>query len=361
MQTLSSLQHKKSLIDDFLQQYLAQTTAQFSQQSLTQAAFAQLTQLAVSGKSLRGGLFLLATEALDSDHYQQQQADFVKVAAALELIQTGLLIHDDIIDRDSKRRGQNSTWQHYAQNAPHPQLSRSEQAHFGYSMAICVGSVAQYLAMALLEELTSVPQAVAAQLRQQVSREISKTYFAEMLDEQLTVQAELPSIDEVLEMYTYKTARYTMVLPLQLAARTTEASAATHNQLEKIGETLGLIFQIKDDEIGIFAQQDQSGKSTASDLLRGKKTLFSLELLQQLPADSQELRTLQQLFGRTDLRANELDTLQQLFATHATPAVKQRLDTLLEQAHNLIHDASVPDSVQKLLEELLIFSFERTK
>lgn len=358
---MQKLKQKKQLINQFLIQYLNESSVQFQSQSLSQAALSHLSAFAVSGKSLRGGLFLLAAEALDSDSYQQHQSDLVKVAAALELIQSGLLIHDDIIDRDALRRDNKSTWATYAAQDSNSTLSVEEKTHFGYSMAICVGTIAQYLAFDLLEQLESLPEKTRSLLRQHISREISRTYFAEMLDEQITVQKQQPSKEEILEMYLYKTARYSIVLPLVLAAIVSQSSLEARRQLEQIGEKIGLVFQITDDDMSVFATQEQSGKSFASDLKNGKKTLFYLELLQQLPAGSQELQLVEQLFGKADMSETEVAKLQEIFSAKARTPIQTYLNELASQAKQLSKQAAIPARAQLLLAELLDFCLRRNK
>jgi geranylgeranyl diphosphate synthase type I len=358
---MQELKQKKQLIDQFLIQYLDRSTSRFQSQSLSQVALSHLSAFSISGKSVRGGLFLLAAEALDSDNYQKHQADLLKVAAALELIQSGLLIHDDIIDRDAMRRDNKSTWATYTAQTPNSTLSPEEKKHFGYSMAICVGTIAQYLAFDLLEQLESLPEQTRSLLRQHISREISRTYFAEMLDEQITVQEKQPSKEEVLEMYLYKTARYTMVLPLALAAIAGQSSPETSQQLEKIGEKLGLIFQIKDDEISLFATQAHSGKSFASDLKNGKRTIFYLTVLENLSKTSPDQQTFSQLFGKTDLSDEEVSSLQKIFTKYAQPSIQKHLGELEQASLQLIDQLNATKETKKLLQEILFFSLKRDR
>jgi len=358
---MQQLTTTKQIIDQFLVEYLKNNASSFKSQSLSQEAFTHLTAFTTSGKSVRGGLFLLAAQALNNDNFQKNHADLLKVAAALELIQSGLLIHDDIIDEDAKRRGKDSTWQCYAKQTPNTQLSDHQKQHFGYSMAICLGSISQYLAFSLLEKLDSLPDEVKSLVRSHISQEITKTYFAEMLDEQITTQKTLPSKEQVLEMYLYKTARYTMVLPLQLAAIISQSSPETVEQLEKIGEALGLIFQIKDDEISLFATQEISGKSFASDLKTGKKTIFYLELLEKLPAASADRKIVDQLFGKAIMSVDEVAILQKIFAAHAQPTIQKQIEELRQTSLQLIKQLTTSNQTKELLDEMLSFSLQRDR
>lgn len=349
MQALSAI---KPSLDRFVLNLLEQTEEKFSDQSLSKEAFAKLKTFAVLGKSVRGGLFLLACHEFDQERSRLNHADLLCIAAALEIIHAGLLIHDDIIDQDKLRRGQASIWQQY-------QLEASDQGfrlnnNYGQSLALCLGSICLYLAQLALEKTEGLPTKTTAKIRQHLSEEIIRTYFAEMLDSKLAAQPNDPSENEVLEMYRDKTAHYTFSLPLQLAAITCGLSAAKIKTLGLIGEKFGLIFQIKDDQIGLFAEERKSGKPQASDLREGKKTIFYLKLLSKISRP--ELEFFKQTFGQKNLSATQIENLQILFKKHALPEIEKLVSKLTKETRQLIQ--KLPDG-QELLEEILDFNLAR--
>ena len=83
------------------------------------------------------------------------------------------------------------------------------------------------------------------------------------------------SMDDVINTYRHKTGRYTFSLPISLGALLRGSNIDTRHKLERMGEYLGVIFQIKDDEIGLFGDPDLTGKPNSSDLAEGKKTVFT--------------------------------------------------------------------------------------
>src|SRR5690606_12104924 len=103
----------------------------------------KLKNFITRGKSVRSGLFLLMCNALQPQADARKQRDLLHIAAALEILHTGLLIHDDIIDRDELRRGQASIWKQYQTEAT---MEKSTDNNYGQSLALCLGSITLYLA-----------------------------------------------------------------------------------------------------------------------------------------------------------------------------------------------------------------------
>ncbi|NCA82908.1 MAG: polyprenyl synthetase family protein, partial [Opitutae bacterium] len=83
----------------------------------------------------------------------------------------------------------------------------------------------------------------------------------------------------------YKTGRYTFSLPLVVGAMLAAAPAGHIKELDQAGENLGVVFQLKDDELGIFGDSAQSGKRADSDIREDKKTLMRHFLFQAADAE----------------------------------------------------------------------------
>ena len=342
---LKKLQKEKQLIDNFLLSFLADEGKKFEKQSLVKDAFSKIRGFVISGKTVRGGLFLLAVKALDEKKYQAEQKNLLRIAAALELIHSSLLIHDDIIDQDEKRRGQNSIWHQYQLDVENKNYQNPKE--YGQNQAICLANIANFLAISLLEKTGVLPT---------IYQEIIKTNFAEMLDSKITSQKELPSFDEVLEMYLFKTARYTFSLPLKLAGLINKLEDEKITQLEKIGEKLGLIFQIVDDSISIFAPEELSGKSFASDIREGKKTLFYLTLLKETMSSEKEF--LMAKYGQKNLSKEEIIKIQELFKRLAQTKIEKSISQLQKEAQAEITKIK-SEEIKLLLEEILEYNLSR--
>jgi geranylgeranyl diphosphate synthase type I len=247
---------------------------------------------------IRGGLVSLGCEMAGG----RITPAAVRAGTAFELIQSGLLIHDDIMDRDARRRGAPSIHEQYALLAEGP--GRADAAHFGTSMAICAGEIAIFLAFEAMAGLAGRAKMVTA-VQKLFAAEFGLVGLGQMRDLQAG-SSRLPlSERDVLEIYRYKTARYSFSVPLAAGWMLGGGRAPVLSRFRRLGEDLGLVFQIKDDELGLFGNARTTGKPVGSDIRQGKRTLFSLRLLQR--AAGPERDRLEDVFGRAD--ATDADIL----------------------------------------------------
>jgi geranylgeranyl diphosphate synthase type I len=191
-----------------------------------------------------------------------------------------------------------------------------------------------------------------------INQEIIKVNFAEMLDVDIAARTKDVQLEEILNMYQYKTARYTFSLPLILAAEFHQQNTEIENKLAKIGESLGLIFQIKDDELGIFEEEKTLGKIAASDIKEAKKTIFYFFLKQNLK-DKNEQKKFAQIFGKTKLTKEEVEFARAIFKKYAVPEINKIIEQLEKMSKKEI--ANIADEkVRNLLLGILEFNLQRT-
>jgi len=249
-----------------------------------------------NGKMIRGGLVALGCDMAGG----RAGAAAVRAGTALELIQSGLLIHDDIMDRDPRRRGGPSIHEQYARLAPGG--GRAGDAHFGTSMAICAGEIAIFLAFEAVAGLAG-PSKRAAAVQNLFASEFGLVGLGQMLDIEAGTTREILPQRTILEIYRYKTARYSFYLPLAAGWVLGGGPGRVRPALERLGEDLGLAFQIKDDELGLYGSTGATGKPVGSDIREGKRTLFAAGLLNR--AGGPDAARLARIFGRPD--ATEAD------------------------------------------------------
>ena len=231
---------------------------------------ARLEDYTLRGKLIRGCLIpftcyhLYGAEVLTRDTYS--------LAAAVELFQSMLLVHDDIMDQDELRRGRAAIHSLYSADGKKKQIENYQ--HYGESMGICFGDVATFAAFGIIAHLSCPPQ-VIQKILQCFSEELIRVGLAQMQDmHNAELSPELVSMDDIVNTYRYKTGRYTFSLPMRLGALLCGNNAEIGQKLELLGEYLGIIFQVKDDEIGLFGDPVVTGKPNDSDLAAGKKTVF---------------------------------------------------------------------------------------
>jgi geranylgeranyl diphosphate synthase type I len=191
------------------------------------------------GKMIRGVLVSLGCEMAGG----RPGAAAIRAGTALELIQSGLLIHDDIMDRDPRRRGAPSVHEQYARLAP---PGGAEAPHFGTSLAICAGEIAIFLAFEAVGGLAG-PARAAAAVGRLFASEFGLVGLGQMLDIQAGATPGPLADRRILEIYRFKTARYSFFLPLAAGWELGGGGRAVRPALERLGHDLGLVFQIKDD------------------------------------------------------------------------------------------------------------------
>lgn len=287
------------------------------------------------GKMIRGGLVFLGYELFGGT----ATLDITAVAAAMEIFQSALLIHDDIMDRDDLRRGEKTIHRLFALEAAKNKLADPE--HIGSALGICAGDLAFFYAFRMISE-SKLKAKLIVKLQSLFSRELSLVGIAQMQDVMIGAEDfknHIPNETEILELYRYKTGRYTFSLPLMTGALSAGANAAEISLLEQFGEKLGIIFQIKDDEIGLFGEEDTTGKPVGSDLREGKKTLVLSYLLSRVDGDerenilsilldkrgsSRDIAQIQKLFLEKNIK-HEIDDLLSRLAQDSRELIKQIL------------------------------------
>ncbi|MEA3350661.1 MAG: polyprenyl synthetase family protein [Chloroflexota bacterium] len=210
------------------------------------------------GKRVRPMLVLLTTVAAGG---KWQQA--LPAAAAVELVHNFSLIHDDIEDNSSLRRGRPTVWKKW-----------------GLAQAINTGDAMfslAHLALLRLDETLS-PRIIleAAVILQQTCLHLTQGQY---LDISYENRSNL-SVADYWPMVRGKTAAL-LTTCTELGALIAESNYETRATYRRFGFNLGLAFQALDDYLGIWGNAAQTGKSVASDLLEGKKSLPVLYGLEQ--------------------------------------------------------------------------------
>ncbi len=259
----------------------------------------RLCQYASHGKMIRGGLAVLGNDLFEDPCDES----IMPVAAALELLQSALLIHDDIMDRDDLRRGRATLHRTYAREAAERSLGDPE--HVGVALAICAGDIAFFAAF---EHIAAAVLPAERRLRVAllVARELQRTGAAQMQDVAWGAAPPERAAGEadIIDLYRYKTARYSFSLPLSAGALAAGRGETEISILDRLGEHLGIIFQIKDDDLGLFGDEAVTGKPVGSDVREGKKTIMYGRLARRLKGVERD--RFFRMFGQTEVHADDL-------------------------------------------------------
>lgn len=283
--------------------------------------------------------------------------EVVQAAAAVELLHTFALLHDDVMDRSVQRRGRPAA--HVAFAADHERAGRSgDGAWFGASAAVLAGDLTFVWADQLFDDL-DVPPAAHARARRVFTTLRSEVIAGQYLDLRL---ASDPTADEeqARRVALLKSARYTVTRPLLLGAALAPrpVDATLRSALCTYGDAVGLAFQMRDDVLGLFGDPDETGKGCLDDLREGKRTLLLLRARRlTTPAGR---RLLDARVGRPDLDEEAAAAVREVVADSGALA---SVETLVAAEHALAVDVlgAVPEPARGALEELAGLAVERRR
>ena len=235
----------------------------------TDALHAALVDAAGGGKRVRPRLL---ADVHDSLGGRRPQA-LLGVAAAIELLHTAFVIHDDLIDNDDLRRGRLSIPGRFRVAAESMGATSRGTQVYATAGALLTGDLALSGALRAVATL-ELPSPVRLRLVELVTEALATSATGELADVRLSLGAAASRYHDALELAYRKTAAYSFVLPMQAGAVLAGADAATIATLGDAGRDLGIAFQLYDDLAGMFADREATGKDPLADLRDGKPTLL---------------------------------------------------------------------------------------
>lgn len=264
--------------------------------------FAEYT-LRKSNKRIRAILVVLSYQLFGGNDLKK----ILEVAISMELLHSGLLIHDDIIDQDLYRRGGLSF--HYLFEKYHQaNFKKGESKHFGQCMGILAGDVGFAFAYKSLIE-SRLTDKIKFKILGLFNKMYYETCYGETLDVVNGYEKKVREKD-VFDVYKYKTAKYTIETPLLMGAVSAGASDKNLQQISKFALPLGIAFQIKDDILGMFGNRERIGKPVTSDLEEGKETLLIIKTFQK--ANEKQKKSLLKYFGHKNLKMADLNKVRNI-------------------------------------------------
>jgi geranylgeranyl diphosphate synthase, type I len=225
------------------------------------------------GKLLRPSLVLFTAEEFRADPTRSRHA-----AIGLELIHNFSLIHDDIQDRDTVRRGRRTVWSLY-----------------GVEQAINAGDLMHTLALS--QGLRAGEASLGALLRA----------TAEMIEGQgldLAFEKEEVTPGAYFEMVDKKTGAL-IRCALELGGILAGMEGAVVDDLVGLGAALGRAFQIRDDLLGIWGNGQETGKPQGSDIRRRKKAYPVAIVLDRAPQAERD--AVRAVYARPEIGQDEVD------------------------------------------------------
>ena len=323
--------------------------------------FNRILRFSQSGKMIRGALVLLLSKIHSERINHQWDKNALQLAAAMELFQSFLLIHDDIMDRDPIRRGQPAVYMQFARDMEQNYKTNKENAtRLGEALGICVGDIANFLGYEMISS-SSLSTDLKAKLFSVVNYELTRVGLAQMQDVAWSgTRMSVPTTEAVLDMYINKTGRYTFTLPMILGAILGNATQEELTILYELGDLLGILFQIRDDEIGIFGDEKITGKPVGSDIEEGKKTIFLSELFSR--CSEKEYKQLMETLNKSPMDKQQVNDIIELMKTKGVLEFVQDQKLVYKQkvASSIDQLESISPMVRDLLFSLADYCLQRT-
>jgi geranylgeranyl diphosphate synthase type I len=268
----------------------------------------------------------------------------IDASAALELVHTFALVHDDVMDGSDRRRGHDSIHRRFVRRHDE-QTWRGEARRFGEGMAILVGDFAIVYADRLLRGAPPEALTVFDELRIELC-------IGQALD---LVGAARPGtdLDAARRVTRFKSAKYTVERPLHLGAALAGRLDDLEPALSAVGRPLGEAFQMRDDLLGAFGDEARTGKPVGEDLREGKPT--PLLAIAAARADAMGRRLLEAL-GTPDAGPGDVARAQELLVrTGAVDAVEAEIAALVDEALGALAAVPITAEARDLLADLAAY------
>jgi len=282
--------------------------------------------IAGGGKRLRPALLLLVAQALGYRGTQQHV-----MAAVVELIHTATLLHDDVVDESSMRRGRETS-----------------NALFGNSASVLVGD---FLYSRAFQMMVSVGSMRILDILADATNVIAEGEVLQLLN------MHDPEVDEqrYLQVIRFKTAKL-FEAAARIGAVLAEADLTTQEQMALAGRSFGTAFQLIDDLLDYSGQSEELGKNIGDDLREGKPTLPLIIAMQRCSPAQRSL--IEHAIRQGDASALN-DVMAVVHQCGAMEAVREAAQSEIRIAENALGQIK-PGPAQQALLDLCAYSLGRT-
>jgi len=276
----------------------------------------------------------------------------VDAGAALEMLHTAALVHDDVIDGSSLRHGCETVHVGFAR-AHSEQRWSGDPARFGEGVAILLGDLALVYSSGLLAGAPAAALAVFEEMR----LEVNVGQYLDILGAAQGIGRD-EAVERARRICRYKTAKYTIERPLHLGAALASPGdwERLAGPLSRFGLPLGEAFQLKDDLLGVFGDPAATGKPVGDDLREGKPTLLAaLAARRAGPGFTGR-------FGKPGLCAADIADLQAaIVETGAREQVEAEVARLVGEAEEALAELPLDPGAVAALGELAAFVVRRDR
>ncbi|MGG5507319.1 MULTISPECIES: polyprenyl synthetase family protein [unclassified Myroides] len=279
--------------------------------------------LSLGGKQIRPVLTLMAADVFNED-----PAKAIQAATAIELFHNFSLMHDDIMDDASLRRGHQTV---------HEKWDVNTAILSGDAMLILAYQYFEYYEPVVFRDLAKLFSKTAIQVCEGQQYDICFEGRSDV------------KIEQYIKMIEYKTA-VLVAAALKMGAIVAQTTAENGDQIYNFGLNLGIAFQLLDDHLDAFGDEATFGKRIGGDILENKKTFLYLKALENAnPTQREALEGFYASVACVD-EEQKISSVKQLFVeTGSQEASLQLIEQYTEEALHILADLAIDEDKKELL------------
>lgn len=295
------------------------------------------------GKRLRPALMYYGYKGVGG----KDEERIMRTVVSVELIHMFLLVHDDIIDRGQKRHGLDTFHNRFGKLGQR-WFGQKDYAHFGTSIAVCVGDMLGAMGNQALFDSGFDPDLVIRALYK-LQKIVALTVVGEIKDVFMEYKGRV-SEEEIMKMYEFKTACYTFEGPLNLGMTLGGGDEKMINEMKKYAIPIGIAFQIQDDILGVFGSEKKMGKDVGGDIEEGKQTILIARAIKK--ASRSEREFIRQTLGQPKLTKSAITEFKSILERTGSLDYARNLsrDLTLQGKAAIMNSRLNPESKQFLLD-----------
>jgi len=281
--------------------------------------------LSMGGKRLRPVLLLMSANLFKDDIESGLPA-----ALAVEIFHNFTLLHDDIMDKAEVRRNKSTVHKHFSENS-----------------AILSGDAMAFLSYQLLLKCRCEKLFEITKLFTETALEVCE---GQQHDMDFETRLDVTEAG-YLEMIRLKTA-VLLACSLKAGAQLANAKNEAAKLMYDFGINLGLAFQLQDDLLDTFGNQETFGKKIGGDILANKKTYLLIEALEK--ANPQQKSELKKWLAKTDFDADEkIKAVSEIYNQLGIKQLtKEKIDSYYDAASEILQKLPVDEKRKMPMKKL---------
>jgi geranylgeranyl diphosphate synthase type I len=260
------------------------------------------------------------------------------------------------MDEAELRRGKVSVHKFF-ENYYDDAISGERKKQFGNSMAILAGDLLCAYAFECISK-TKFERDKIEKVMGLLAETSIKTCQGQTMDIMSSELNRDLSESEYLELIENKTAEYTFKTPLLIGMILAGVEPSVQKKAAEYAELLGEAFQLRDDVMDIFSEEQEFGKKECGDITEGKKTLLVSHVFEQ--GSEEDILFIRSILGKKELLKKDILTIQKIFEkTGAKKKVLDMADEMIEKAKLIISETKMDKGTKIFFMEMADYLRER--